>query len=206
MTAAPHPARTGILFLLSAPSGAGKSTLCNGLKATQDFVYSVSCTTRLPRPGEVNGRDYHFLSRDEFETRATADEFLEHAEVHGNRYGTLRETVLESLRRGIDVLMDIDTQGAAMVRANAHPEIRDALVDIFLMPPSLEVLRERLASRGTESGEETALRLRNAREEMREWSRYRYTILTGTVEETLADFRAIMRSERLLSRRLSFEL
>lgn len=195
-------ARSGILFVLSAPSGAGKSTLCNGLRADADFVYSVSCTTRPPRPGEIDGKDYHFLTHADFEQRITAGEFLEHAQVHGNRYGTLCHTVLQSLRAGIDVLIDIDVQGAAMIRSSNHPEIREALADVFLMPPSLGELRRRLAKRGTESPEQMALRLRNAEEEMREWRHYRYTVVTGSVEEDLANFRAIMRAERARSKRL----
>jgi len=195
--------RSGILFVLSAPSGAGKSTLCNGLKRDADFVYSVSCTTRPPRPGEREGIDYYFLTRADFEQRIAAGEFLEYAPVHGNYYGTLRETVLKNLQAGTDVLIDIDTQGAAMIRSCSHPEIRDALADVFLMPADLDELRRRLAKRGTETPEQVELRLKNAAREMREWQRYRYTLFTGSIEEDLAGFRAIMRAERALTRRLS---
>src|SRR5438445_8994025 len=114
--------RDRILFLISAPSGGGKSTLLKMLSEEPDFVYSISCTTRAPRPGEVNGRDYHFLSVPEFETRISAGEFLEHAQVHGNYYGTLRQTVLDNLGSGRDVLMDVDTQGATRIRANADTQ------------------------------------------------------------------------------------
>jgi guanylate kinase len=197
--------RRGVLFVLSAPSGAGKSTLRRGLEGDPGFVYSVSCTTRAPRPGEVDGSDYHFLSRAAFEERIAAGEFLEYAEVHGNYYGTLCSTVLESLRHGVDVLLDIDVQGAAAIRAHAHPEIRESLADIFLMPASLDLLRQRLAKRGTESAEQVELRLSNAAQEMQAWRDYRYTILTGTVEEDLAHFRAIMDAERAVSRRLKLD-
>ena len=197
--------RLGILFLLSAPSGAGKSTLRAGLQKDQDFAYSVSCTTRAPRPGERDGSDYHFLTREDFEAKIAAGAFLEHAQVHGNYYGTLKSAVLDALRAGTDVLIDIDVQGAAMVRATDHPEIRDALADIVLMPASVDVLRSRLARRGTETPEQIALRLRNAETEMRAWRQYRYALITGTPEEDLAGFRAIMRAERSRSSRLLFD-
>ena len=194
--------RLGILFVLSAPSGAGKSTLRAGLQQNQDFAYSVSCTTRQPRPGEINGADYFFLTHEEFERKIAAGEFLEHAQVHGSYYGTLKQAVLENLRAGIDVLIDIDTQGAAMIRQDEHPEIRDALVDVFMTAPSLELLRKRLINRGTETADQVATRLRNAESEMRQWRQYRYTIVTGSKEEDLAHFRAIMDAERCASKRL----
>lgn len=197
--------RRGILFLLSAPSGAGKSTLRSGLQAGQDFAYSVSCTTRAPRPGEVDGLDYYFLSREAFEEKITAGEFLEYAQVHGNYYGTLKSAVLDVLRKGGDVLLDIDTQGAARIRASGDPEIRAALVDIFLMPENLGVLRQRLAKRGTETPEQIALRLHNAETELRQWRAYRYALVTTTPEEDLAGFRAIMRAERSRGERLLFD-
>ena len=198
----PSIPRLGILFILSAPSGAGKSTLRTGLQKNQDFAYSVSCTTRSPRTGEIDGTDYHFLSRADFERKIAAGEFLEHAEVHGNFYGTLKSAVLDTLRSGTDVLIDIDVQGAAMIRANDHPEIRAAIADIFLMPASMDVLRNRLAKRGTETPDQIAVRLHNAKNEMREWRNYRYAIITGTPEEDLAKFRAIMQAERSRSSRL----
>jgi guanylate kinase len=199
----PQFSRRGILFVVSAPSGAGKSTLLNALRPTADFVYSVSCTTRAPRPGEVDGEDYHFITRDEFERRLAAGEFLEHAEVHGNLYGTLRANVISDLEAGTDVLIDIDTQGAANIRANGGPLIADSLVDVFIMPPSLEELRRRLLKRATETTEQIEIRLRNAEREIKAWRDYRYTIITGSVEEDLTKFRAIMRAERYLSRRLT---
>lgn len=192
---------SGILYVLSAPSGAGKSTLCNELKAKTALVHSVSCTTRAPRPGEVNGTDYHFLTHEDFKQRIAAGEFLEYAEVHGNFYGTLCSTVLDNLRAGKDVLVVIDVQGAASIRSHAHPEIREALADVFLMPESLEILRLRLTKRGTETPEQMALRLKNAEEEMAHWPEYRYAIITGSVEEDLANFVAIMTAERALTRR-----
>ena len=121
--------RAGILFVLSAPSGAGKTTLTSALRQKPDFVYAVSCTTRAPRSGEVDGEDYFFLDPDEFARRAAAGEFLESAEVHGCSYGTLKATVLENLTRGVDVLIDIDTTGANSIRSCTDPVITSALAD-----------------------------------------------------------------------------
>jgi guanylate kinase len=194
--------RLGILFVVSAPSGAGKSTLLNALRQTPDFVYSVSCTTRVPRPGEVDGEDYHFVTVEEFQQRLAAGDFLEHAQVHDNYYGTLREAVIEQLRAGVDVMLDIDVQGARQVRTDANPEIQTSVADVFIMPPSMEELRRRLTKRGTETPEQIETRLRNAATEMEVWRDYRYTIISGSVEEDLQKFRAIMRAERYLSRRM----
>jgi len=114
MVTGPAIPRRGILFVVSAPSGAGKTTLCNHLRTTPDFVYSVSCTTRAPRPGEIEGDDYYFLTKEDFERRLAAGEFLEHATVHGHSYGTLRASVLNHLNQGVDVLLDIDIQRSSM--------------------------------------------------------------------------------------------
>lgn len=195
--------RTGILFVISAPSGAGKTTLCTALRQKPDFVWSVSCTTRTPRPGEIGGEDYHFLTRDDFSRRLAAGEFLEHAEVHGNSYGTLKGPVLENLRNGIDVLLDIDTHGAANIRACGDPLILAALADVFIMPPDLEELRRRLMRRGTETDEQVEVRMSNAAREMECWRDYRYTIISGSMEENIEKFRAVMRAERYLTRRMT---
>jgi guanylate kinase len=195
--------RHGIVFVISAPSGGGKSTLLRMLGDEPDFVYSVSCTTRQPRAGEVDGRDYHFLSVEEFERRAAADEFLEHALVHGNRYGTLKQTVQESLSAGHDVLMDVDIQGAAQIRANADARINGALVDIFLMPPNMAELERRLRRRNTETAEQLALRLSNAAGEMAQWRSYRYAIISGSPVDDFENFRSIMLAERMRSERMN---
>lgn len=196
----------GILFILSGPSGAGKTTLLESLEANRDFVYSVSCTTRAPRPGEIDGRDYHFMTGEEFRRRLDQNEFLEHALVHGNYYGTLREAVMNHLAKGVDVLLDIDIQGAAMVRAHGDGEFLDHIADVFITPPGIDVLRARLKKRATETGESLALRLKNATEEMRCWRAYRYTILSTTPEEDCRRFRAIMDAERSFSRRLNLKI
>jgi len=188
--------------VLSAPSGAGKTTLCSALRHKPDFVYAVSCTTRAPRAGEIEGEDYHFLSDEEFDRRVTAGEFLEYAEVHGCKYGTLKNSVTENLRKGIDVLIDIDTKGAATIRSCDDPFILDALSDVFIMPPNLEELRRRLMKRGTETEEQIATRLQNAAAEMERWREYKYTLISGSMEEDIEKFRAVMRAERYQSRRL----
>ena len=194
--------RSGILFLISAPSGGGKSTLLKLLSENPDFTYSVSCTTRAPRPGEEDGRDYHFLSVAEFERRIAAGEFIEHAQVHGNFYGTLRRPILDSMDSGLDVMMDVDIQGAARIRTDADARLQAALVDIFLMPPSLAEVRRRLMKRGTETPEQLEVRLRNAETEMAQWKNYRYTILSGTPMQDFENFRAIMQAERMRSSRM----
>jgi len=197
--------RQGILFILSAPSGAGKTTLRNLLKRTPDFVFSVSCTTRAPRPGEVHGEDYYFLQQQDFVQRVDKGDFLEHATVHGNHYGTLNETVISNLDRGIDVLLDVDIQGAAMIRATPHDKIRNAIADIFLMPGSMEILRQRLIKRGTETPEQLEVRLRNAEVEMQARHAYHYNLVSGSPEDDFQNFRAIMLAERFVSRRLNLE-
>ena len=150
----------------------------------------------------MNGEDYHFVSLDEFQRWLEGGEFLEHAQVHGSYYGTLRSAVVEQLRDGVDVLMDIDVQGARQIRADQNSAIRAAVADIFIMPPSLDELRRRLHKRGTETPEQIDIRLRNAAAEMEAWHDYRYTIISGSVEEDLQKFRSIMRAEHYLSHRL----
>jgi len=194
--------RYGILFVVSAPSGAGKTTLVEALRQTPNLFYSVSCTTRAPRGGENEGEDYQFLSDADFQARVRAGDFLERAQVHGDWYGTLREPVIANLKRGVDVLIDIDTQGAAAIRNFDDSFIRQALTDIFIMPPDLEELRRRLMNRGTETAQQIDLRLATAAREMELWRDYRYTIISGSVEEDLQKFRNIMGAESYLSRRL----
>jgi guanylate kinase len=194
--------RSGILFVISAPSGAGKTTLVDALRHTPEFVYSVSCTTRPPRAGEIDGEDYKFLTEPDFLARVKAGEFLEHALVHGHHYGTRLEPITLNLKNGRDVLIDIDTQGATNIRNCKDEFIRHALADVFIMPPDLEELRRRLTKRGTETPQQIESRLATASREMQSWREYRYTIISRSTEEDLQKFRHIMAAERYLSRRL----
>lgn len=182
--------------MISAPSGAGKSTLLNGIRHFNDFIYSVSCTTRKPRPGEADGSDYHFLSRTEFENEIAASNLLEYAEVHGNFYGTRKDAIKEHLSAGTDVLVDVDVQGARSIRKCADTQITNALVDVFLAPPSMEILTQRLHKRGTETPEQLSLRLNNAVLEMACWREYQYLIVSGSPDADQRQFRAIMECER----------
>jgi len=194
--------RRGILFVVSAPSGAGKTTLVERIRRTPNLFYSVSCTTRKPRAGEIDGQDYRFLSDADFRDRIAKGDFVEHAQVHGDHYGTLREPIVTNLKAGKDVLIDIDTQGAAVIRNCGDPLIQDALADVFIMPPDLEELRKRLLKRGTETAQQIDSRLATAAREMEHWREYRYTIISGSVEEDLQRFVQIMEAESYLSRRL----
>ena len=195
--------RRGLLCVVSGPAGSGKTTLCRSFSDfDDDAVYAVSATTRQPRKGETDGHDYHFLSRREFESRATRGEFLEWAEVHTNLYGTLKSEVLRHIEAGHDVLIDIDVQGADLVRKNSDPAIREALIDVFILPPNEEELLSRLKKRATESQEELDLRLSNARKEMRHWQEYDYAIISGTKEEDFEVFKSIIQGERRRSHRL----
>ena len=196
-------ARSGILLVVSGPSGSGKTTLCRQLADSGEVRYSISCTTRPPRPGEICGKDYHFLSKEEFFHRLEAGDFLEHAVVHGNLYGSLKSEVILNLKAGIDVVMDIDVQGAEQVRTCPDPDIRRAFVDLFVMPPSEAELHGRLSGRGTDSEEIIALRMANALEEMRHWQLYAYLLLSSTREDDYGKFQALVTAERLRVTRLS---
>ncbi|MBM4156847.1 MAG: guanylate kinase [Lentisphaerae bacterium] len=191
-----------VLLIVSAPSGAGKTTLCDRLLAEfRSIEYSVSCTTRAPRAGEVDGEDYHFLSEADFRLRLEAGDFLEHATVHGHRYGTPRSLVEHSLRAGRDVLMDIDVQGAAQIRAAARrapPEdpVRRGYVDVFITPPSLAVLRQRLVGRGTDAPDVVERRLRKAEAEMARAGEYLHTVVNDVLDDAYARLRAVFLGAR----------
>lgn len=195
--------RTGILFLVSGPSGSGKTTLCRRLADEGEAHYSISCTTRAPRPGEIDGQHYYFLEKDEFDRRVADREFLEHATVHQNSYGTLVSEVLGHLSEGRDVVMDIDVQGAELVRNCPTDGIRRALVDLFVMPPSEDELRNRLTGRGTDSKEVIDLRMLNALEEMRHWPEYSYCLVSDTRESDYDRFKSLLTAERLRVSRLN---
>ena len=193
----PMSVRTGILLVVSGPSGSGKTTLCRRL-ANEDLArYSISCTTRPPRSGEVDGEHYHFLTQQAFEQKLAAGEFLEHARVHGNLYGTLKTEVTRHLAEGVDVVMDIDIQGAAQIRDCEDEDIQRAMVDLFVMPPSREELLARLSGRGTDSQETIDLRMENALEEVASWPQYSYRLLSATPDEDSARFTALLVAERM---------
>ena len=191
--------RLGLLIVVSGPSGTGKTTLCRKACTEGQAVFSVSCTTRLPRPGEVDGKDYFFLTEADFVARVDRGELFEYARVHDHWYGTLKSYVSDNLRRGIDVFMDIDVQGAAQVRGCEDELVEKCLTDIFVMPPNLEELRARLSGRGTDSAEVVERRLKNAESEMQHWRDYRYCLVSDTRESDEVRFRAILQAERLRS-------
>lgn len=194
--------RNGFLCVVSGPSGSGKTTLCQSVCDAGLARYSISCTTRKPRPGEQDGDHYHFLSEEAFLEKAMKGEFLEYARVHGNLYGTLKSEVTRHILDGHDVVMDIDVQGAALIRQTPDSVIQQSLVDIFILLPSVEELERRLRGRGTEEKQAFDLRMKNSLEEMRQWASYQYTILSGTREEDLERFQHILMAERHRSDRI----
>lgn len=186
------------IFVVSAPSGAGKTTLIHRLLPEVDGLhFSVSHTTRRPRAGERAGIDYHFVGRAEFDAMVATGTFLEWAEVHGNRYGTSLAEVDRALARGEDVLLDIDSQGARNVR-----RLRPGAILIFILPPGIEVLRERLAARGEGAPDEMRSRLEGAGREVASLDIYDYCVVNDTLEGALADMLAILRARRLLRDRM----
>ena len=193
-----------LLILISAPSGGGKTTLCQQLLAARlDMTRAITCTTRSPRPGEKNGVDYHFLDPAEFQRRVQAGDFIEHATVFGRSYGTLRSELLDKLRAGRDVLLNVDVQGAATIRqrAQAEPELQRALVTVFLTPPSVAVLAERLKNRNTDPPEEIQKRLGLARQEIAQWRHFDYLLISSTIPEDLRRILAIVETEKLRAAR-----
>ena len=191
-TAASLARREGIIFILSAPSGAGKTTLYHGLrKLHPEIKLSVSCTTRARRKGEINGRDYRFISAAEFERMKARGEFAEWASVHGNSYGTPRKPLDWSIASGRDIFLDIDVQGARQIKA-AYPRA----VSIFLLPPSMAELRRRLSARGTDGADIIRRRLANAQDEIKERIHYDYYVVNREVSEAVRELSAIVKAER----------
>src|SRR5437868_13846800 len=180
--------KSGLLLIISATSGGGKTTLSQHLLAANpNTVRAITCTTREPRPGEKDGVDYYFLDPADFLKRVQAGNFLEHATVYGNSYGTLKAEVLGKLRQGKDVLLNVDVQGAATIRQRAEedPELKRALVCVFLTPPSLDILEERLRKRGTDSPAAIQKRLGVARQEIAQWKNFDYLLVSSTISEDL---------------------
>ena len=193
-----------LLILISAPSGAGKTTLCEMLLAAQpQMTRAITCTTREPRPGEKDGLDYHFFTAAEFLKRLQAGNFIENATVYGNSYGILKSELLGKLREGKDVLLNVDVQGAATIReqAETEPELRRALVTIFLTPPSVAVLEQRLKKRGADAEAVIQKRLAVARQEIAQWKNFDYLVVSGDKLEDLRRALAIVESEKMRSAR-----
>jgi guanylate kinase len=190
--------RLGSLLVLSGPSGAGKTTLYRlVLQRHPEIRFSVSCTTRAPRAQECAGVDYHFLSVPEFQARLAAGAFLEHAEVHGNWYGTLRAEVEGPVLDGVDVLLDIDVQGARQVRAVSRgTPFAAAFLSVFCAPPSFAALQKRLEARGTDSAAVIAGRLQRARTELTAWREYDAVVVNDRLEEAVAQLEAIVLAAR----------
>lgn len=197
--------RNGMVLILSGPSGSGKSTLYKRAFArTGGFEFSVSCTTRAPRAGEQDGIDYHFTSREHFEELLRDDAFAEYAEVHGNFYGTLKSELTGRLDRGIDVLLDIDVQGAMQLRklCERDPRFAAACEFVFVMPPSYEELEKRLRGRGSETEETLTRRLKNARMEMEYWNKYDHLILNDDLDAATERFVFLIQTMRLAVKRI----
>jgi guanylate kinase len=187
-------ARRGLLLILSSPSGAGKSTLTKRLMAWDPSIrFSVSATTRPPRPGEVDGRDYYFRSRPEFEALVASGQMLEHAEVFGNLYGSPRAPVETAMIEGRDTVFDIDWQGGQQIKQ----AMRNDVVSIFILPPSIAELEDRLRGRGQDSDEVIAGRMAKSRDEISHWAEYDYVLVNSDRDRAEEDLRAIVVAERL---------
>ena len=185
--------RKGLLIVISGASGTGKGTVCKKILADlPKIAYSISATTRAPRPGEVDGREYYFLSVEEFKAWIAEEKFLEYAEVYGNFYGTPLNKIEERLNRGEDIILEIDVQGALNVKKKCPEGIY-----IFLLPPSLEELKNRVEGRGTETPESLARRLKNAVAEIKIGLQYDYVVVNDTIDNAAAQIKAILIAERL---------
>ena len=193
-----------LLIVISAPSGGGKTTLCDQLLAERpNMTRAITCTTRDPRPGEKDGEDYYFLDAGNFLKRVQAGNFLEHATVYGQSYGTLKAEVLGKLRQGKDVLLNIDVQGAASVReaALSDPELKRALVSIFLTPPTVEILEGRLRKRGSDTEAVIQKRLAVARQEVVQWKNFDYLLLSDSIQSDVRRAQAIVEAEKMKTHR-----
>lgn len=189
---------SGMVYVLSGPSGSGKTTIYKQLLDTTPRIrFSVSCTTREPRPGEQNGRDYYFLSATDFEQKIGQGEFLEYATVHGHYYGTLQQELTAWIVEGTDVLLDIDTQGAKHIRSKTEMSwLKRRTAFVFIAPPSFDALEQRLRERGTDSEDVIEMRLENARQELAAWRNYDYLVVNDQVEEAVKNLSSILHAAR----------
>ena len=185
----------GILVILSSPSGAGKTSIARALvKENKNFSFSVSATTRKTRPGEINGREYHFLTVNEFREKINDGQFLEHAKVFGNLYGTPLEPVMDSINNGKDLIFDVDWQGGKQIRSSSLSKF---VVSIFILPPSIKALQERLMKRAQDSSETVRDRMTKSIGEIMHWKEYDYVIVNSNFEQTLHEVKSIITSEKL---------
>ena len=185
----------GVLVILSSPSGAGKTSIARALvEENKNFLFSVSATTRKSRPGEVNGREYHFLTVDEFREKINDGQFLEHAKVFGNLYGTPLEPVMESINDGKDLIFDVDWQGGKQIRSSSLSKF---VISIFILPPSIKALQERLMKRAQDSSETVKDRMTKSIGEIMHWKEYDYVIVNNNFEQTLHEVKSIITSEKL---------
>ena len=185
----------GALVILSSPSGAGKTSIARALvEENKNFLFSVSATTRKSRPGEVNGREYHFLTVNEFEERVDNGQYLEHAKVFGNLYGTPLQPVLESINNGKDLIFDVDWQGGKQIRSSSLSKF---VISIFILPPSIKALQERLMKRAQDSSETVKDRMTKSIGEIMHWKEYDYVIVNSNFEQTLHEVKSIITSEKL---------
>ena len=185
----------GVLVILSSPSGAGKTSIARALvEENKNFLFSVSATTRKSRPGEVNGREYHFLTINEFRERINDGQFLEHAKVFGNLYGTPLEPVMESINNGKDLIFDVDWQGGKQIRSSSLSKF---VISIFILPPSIKALQERLMKRAQDSSETVKDRMTKSIGEIMHWKEYDYVIVNNNFEQTLHEVKSIITSEKL---------
>lgn len=201
--------KNGNLIVISGPSGVGKSTLVKrAMSELPDLKFSVSCTTRAPRAGEENGKAYYFLSEEEFTQRLANDEFLEHAQVYKNHYGTLKSEVLDRIKRGEEVVLDIDVQGAKQIRAAAEkdPVIRNAGQFILIAPPSLDVLEKRLTNRNSESEEQLKIRIAGAMNELRSFRIYDFMVVNDDLDRAAQELISVLRAVRLRTVNIQEEL
>jgi len=186
----------GLLYVVSAPSGAGKTSLCRAITdSLDDLTHSISYTTRKPRTGEIDGRDYHFVSQERFQEMINAGDFAEWAEVHANRYGTSRRMLDDMISKGMDIILDIDTQGAKQIKAKFS-----SAVFVFIMPPSLDILEERLRNRKSDHEDEIKRRMRRAREEIKDYALYDYLVVNRDFERALTELRSVVIAERCRTR------